>query len=84
MEATVVNGTGTETGHIIVTTIGGRNGQPKQVINCLSLCYSAFVLFCFCKLLIKVTLALCHGLLNSINYLYVMATDENNRMFTVI
>lgn len=31
MEATVVDGNGTETGHIIVTTIGGRNGQSKQV-----------------------------------------------------
>jgi hypothetical protein len=32
MEANVVDsGNGTETGHIIVTTIGGRNGQPKQV-----------------------------------------------------
>ncbi|XP_058080794.1 shaggy-related protein kinase NtK-1-like isoform X2 [Magnolia sinica] len=30
METVVVNGNGTETGHIIVTTIGGRNGQPKQ------------------------------------------------------
>ncbi|KAG5565011.1 hypothetical protein RHGRI_001026 [Rhododendron griersonianum] len=30
MEATVVDGNGTETGHIIVTTIGGQNGQPKQ------------------------------------------------------
>ena len=30
MEATVVDGNGTETGHIIVTTIGGKNGQPKQ------------------------------------------------------
>lgn len=28
----MVDGNGTETGHIIVTTIGGRNGQPKQVI----------------------------------------------------
>lgn len=27
----MVDGNGTETGHIIVTTIGGRNGQPKQV-----------------------------------------------------
>lgn len=27
-----MDGNGTETGHIIVTTIGGRNGQPKQVI----------------------------------------------------
>lgn len=32
IEATVVDGNGTETGHIIVTTIGGKNGQPKQVI----------------------------------------------------
>lgn len=31
MEAAVVDGNGTETGHIIVTTIGGKNGQPKQV-----------------------------------------------------
>lgn len=28
----MVDGNGTETGHIIVTTIGGRNGQPKQVL----------------------------------------------------
>lgn len=34
MEATVVDGNGTETGHIIVTTIGGKNGQPKQVSFC--------------------------------------------------
>lgn len=33
MEATVVDGNGTETGHIIVTTIGGKNGQPKQVTS---------------------------------------------------
>ncbi|KAI8561707.1 hypothetical protein RHMOL_Rhmol04G0361500 [Rhododendron molle] len=33
MEATVVDGNGTERGHIIVTTIGGRNGQPKQTIS---------------------------------------------------
>lgn len=31
VEAAVVDGNGTETGHIIVTTIGGKNGQPKQV-----------------------------------------------------
>ncbi|GAU21558.1 hypothetical protein TSUD_35210 [Trifolium subterraneum] len=37
MEATVVDsGNGTETGHIIVTTIGGRNGQPKQIFRALS------------------------------------------------
>ncbi|XP_058725837.1 glycogen synthase kinase-3 homolog MsK-3-like [Vicia villosa] len=34
MEATAVDsGNGTETGHIIVTTIGGKNGQPKQTIS---------------------------------------------------
>ncbi|KAG6536114.1 hypothetical protein ZIOFF_001158 [Zingiber officinale] len=33
VEATVINGNETETGHIIVTTIGGRNGQPKQTIS---------------------------------------------------
>ncbi|XP_061366175.1 glycogen synthase kinase-3 homolog MsK-3 isoform X1 [Gastrolobium bilobum] len=33
MEATIVDGNGTETGHIIVTTIGGKNGQPKQTIS---------------------------------------------------
>ncbi|KAI3958394.1 hypothetical protein MKW98_011082 [Papaver atlanticum] len=33
MEATVVNGNGTETGQIITITIGGRNGQPKQTIS---------------------------------------------------
>lgn len=27
----MVDGNGTETGRIIVTTIGGRQGQPKQV-----------------------------------------------------
>lgn len=36
MEATVVDGNGTEAGHIIVTTIGGKNGQPKQVYFCFS------------------------------------------------
>jgi hypothetical protein len=38
LEATVVDGNGTETGHIIATTIGGRNGQPKQVYLHLELC----------------------------------------------
>ncbi|KAG6528807.1 hypothetical protein ZIOFF_010992 [Zingiber officinale] len=32
-EATVVDGNVTEAGHIIVTTIGGRNGEPKQTIS---------------------------------------------------
>lgn len=31
LEPTVVSGQGTETGQIIATTVGGRNGQPKQV-----------------------------------------------------
>lgn len=33
MEPTVVNGNGTETGQIIATTIGGRNGKLKQTIS---------------------------------------------------
>jgi hypothetical protein len=33
VEATIINGKGTETGHIIVTTTGGKNGQPKQVCD---------------------------------------------------
>ncbi|KAI4319355.1 hypothetical protein MLD38_032960 [Melastoma candidum] len=32
-EATVVDGNGAEAGHIIVTTIGGKNGHPKQTIS---------------------------------------------------
>lgn len=48
MEATVVDGNGTETGHIIVTTIGGRNGQPKQVIFSLSIFQFLFLFLDFC------------------------------------
>ncbi|XP_076896224.1 shaggy-related protein kinase alpha-like [Bidens hawaiensis] len=33
MEPAIVDGNGTETGHIIVTTIGGKSGQPKQTIS---------------------------------------------------
>lgn len=32
MEATIVSGNGTETGEIITTAIGGRDGQPKRVL----------------------------------------------------
>lgn len=32
-ESAMVNDNGTETGQVITTTVGGRNGQPKQVIN---------------------------------------------------
>ena len=38
MKATVVDGNGTEKGHIIVTTIGGKNGQPKQTISYMAEC----------------------------------------------
>lgn len=41
MDAAVVDGNGTETGHIIVTTIGGKNGQPKQV-------YNGYIILNFC------------------------------------
>ncbi|XP_061359246.1 shaggy-related protein kinase theta-like [Gastrolobium bilobum] len=33
MEPTIVNGNGTETGQIITTAIGGRDGQPKRTIS---------------------------------------------------
>eukprot|EP01018_Ginkgo_biloba_P001036 Gb_21469 [translate_table: standard] len=33
MDAPVVDGNVTETGHIIATTIGGKNGQPKQSVS---------------------------------------------------
>ncbi|XP_020400168.1 glycogen synthase kinase-3 homolog MsK-3 [Zea mays] len=33
VEVTIINGKGTETGHIIVTTTGGKNGQPKQTVS---------------------------------------------------
>jgi len=33
MEATIVNGNGTETGQVITTSIGGRDGQPKRIIS---------------------------------------------------
>ncbi|XP_071717736.1 shaggy-related protein kinase epsilon-like isoform X2 [Rutidosis leptorrhynchoides] len=32
-EATLVTGNGTETGQIIVTSVGGRNGKPKQTFS---------------------------------------------------
>lgn len=32
MEPPIVNGRGTETGQVITTTVGGRDGKPKQVI----------------------------------------------------
>jgi len=38
MEAHVVDGNSTEAGHVIVTTIGGKNGQPKQVRFCYFTC----------------------------------------------
>ncbi|XP_010523040.1 PREDICTED: shaggy-related protein kinase theta [Tarenaya hassleriana] len=33
METTIVNGNGTETGQVITTTVGGRDGMPKQTIS---------------------------------------------------
>ncbi|GMN42530.1 hypothetical protein TIFTF001_011730 [Ficus carica] len=36
VEAAVADGNRTETGHIIVITIGGRKGQPKQIISYLA------------------------------------------------
>lgn len=31
MGTVILSGNGTEAGQVITTTIGGRNGQPKQV-----------------------------------------------------
>ncbi|KAE9592241.1 hypothetical protein Lal_00035243 [Lupinus albus] len=36
METSVVNGNETETGQIITTTIGGRDGQPKKTVSYLA------------------------------------------------
>ncbi|KAK9757988.1 hypothetical protein RND81_01G198900 [Saponaria officinalis] len=36
VEAVFVSGNGTETGQIITTTVGGRNGQPKQTVSYLA------------------------------------------------
>ncbi|KAJ4884047.1 Shaggy-related protein kinase theta [Raphanus sativus] len=33
MEPPIVNGRGTETGQVITTTVGGRDGKPKQTIS---------------------------------------------------
>ncbi|XP_058097675.1 shaggy-related protein kinase kappa isoform X3 [Magnolia sinica] len=33
IEPDIIDGMGAEAGHIIATTIGGRNGQPKQTIS---------------------------------------------------
>jgi|APAra0007618257_1042622.scaffolds.fasta_scaffold03017_11 hypothetical protein len=40
MSAAVIEGNDAVTGHIISTTIGGKNGEPKQVGFCclLNLC----------------------------------------------
>jgi hypothetical protein len=48
VEATIINGKGTETGHIIVTTTGGKNGQPKQVT---AGCHISLGLAVFCSYL---------------------------------
>lgn len=37
MSATVIEGNDAVTGHIISTTIGGKNGEPKQVGCALTL-----------------------------------------------
>jgi hypothetical protein len=34
MSAAVIEGNDAVTGHIISTTIGGKNGEPKQVRTC--------------------------------------------------
>lgn len=52
MSASVVDGSD-PTGHIISTTIGGKNGEPKQVpilgISLLDLFHFKFYFFCDLK-----------------------------------
>ncbi|OAY73544.1 Glycogen synthase kinase- MsK-3 [Ananas comosus] len=66
VEATVVDGNGTETGHIIVTTIGGRNGQPKKTISYMAervVGHGSFgVVFQICRALayLHTTIGVCH------------------------
>ena len=44
MSTAIVEGNGAVTGHIISTTIGGKNGEPKRVGNWFSaLCISGVV-----------------------------------------
>lgn len=42
MSAPVMNGNDAVTGHIISTTIGGKNGEPKQV-DLMSLSENKFI-----------------------------------------
>lgn len=51
MAAPVVDGNDAVTGHIISTTIGGKNGEPKQVYDKYlnSLCH--FPIFFACEVL---------------------------------
>lgn len=62
VETAMLKGNGTETGQIIATTIGGRNGQPKQVIlvpfivlafSSLILVTFPYVYFCHSQILIS-------------------------------
>lgn len=47
MEPVFVSGSGTETGQIIVTSIGGGNGQSKQV-SCVMIKITALQSFFLC------------------------------------
>lgn len=52
----MVNGNVAEAGQIIATTIGGRNGQPKQVIfqnHKLILVYHELVIYFFFLIFVK-------------------------------
>ncbi|KAJ9547582.1 hypothetical protein OSB04_020125 [Centaurea solstitialis] len=63
MEPAIVDGNGAETGHIIVTTIGGRNGQPKQATFIQLM--TAFLPYLHCYLLLKLLFIL----LQTISYM---------------
>lgn len=50
-EPDIIDGVGAETGHVIRTTIGGRNGQSKQVGRILENTKFMYKVVIICKIL---------------------------------
>ena len=67
----MVDGHGTETGHIIVTTIGGRNGQPKHVF-----------LYHFVRIAFTVSPRLYVCILKLLNLIKLIFGMKNNKVVT--
>jgi hypothetical protein len=62
MEAHVVDGNSTEAGHVIVTTIGGKNGQPKQVSFCYFICcMDLWIVFVYICIIISALVDVCNN-----------------------